>query len=609
MDRPSWLQLRTALQTFFLGLMVSSDVLGGGATLITHGYLHKVEDWVVPMGLAAARHPRRLHEFGPDGATVYVLKFNPDRTLRATYLRGPAPLGNRSGDVILLLDWNPYSGDLNPFSPAAENTPVIGPIVAEQLLLPNLLPGFPGSVTRLPLHLVGFSRGGSLVCEIAKRLGEHQVVVDHLTLIDPHASNNDGFKDPLPMVDGTVVAGVYENVLFADCVYQTVLFPTGSSARGAYVRSLTGWGLDGWGQYLLPHDNAHLWYHGTVEVTFPVTSDGNASLTASTRSKWYAPVEDQGRRAGYHYSLRAGGDRREVFEPVDSRSGFPRLGLNQVWGEALGIPSGTNRTLIPDLLPEDRPNLIEFHLAGFPIHEEVPTPFPYGAPIRCAVEDPSAGSLTGRLVYLLRGNRDATLTVFADADENSFNGWELGVQFGLLPTGDLPAVVDLDLRQLQNGIARGLHHVGVLMESGTITREYYALERLQKLQGGTELVSKRTLDTRTALREGGKRGALLQPNPGSLGYRKEPLNGPSPLLRYVTVPSGTSGGTPSPRLEIQAASPAIHVVESSADLVVWTPVWQGALEVSASGAGRVLEGLDLGSGDAKSPRFFRVRVQ
>jgi len=307
MDRSSSPRLRTALQTLFLGSMLSSEVLGGGATLITHGFLHKVEDWVVPMGLAAARHPRRLHEFGPDGATVYVLRFNPDRTLRATHLRGPSPLGNRSGDVILLLDWNPFSGDLNPFSPPAENTTAIGPIVAEQLLLPNLLPGFPGSITRLPLHLVGFSRGGSLVCEIAKRLGEHQVVVDHLTLIDPHASNNDGFVDPLPMVDGTAASGVYENVLFADCIYQTVFFPIGSSARGAYVRSLTGWGLDGWGQHLLPHDDAHLWYHGTVEVAFPVTSDGTASLNAEARSRWYAPVEDQGRRAGYHYSLRAGG--------------------------------------------------------------------------------------------------------------------------------------------------------------------------------------------------------------------------------------------------------------------------------------------------------------
>lgn len=565
MDRPAPSRLRAALERLFFGLMLSSDVFGGGATLITHGYLHKVEDWVVPMGLAAARHPRRLHEFGSDGATVYVLRFNPDRTLGATLLQGPEPLANRSGDVILLLDWNPYSGDLNPFSPGAENTTVIGPIVAEQLLLPNLLPGFPGSITRLPLHLVGFSRGGSLVCEIAKRLGEHQVVVDHLTLIDPHASNNDGFNDPLPMVDGTAASGVYDNVLFADCVYQTLAFPSGSSARGAYVRSLTGWGLDGWGQYLLPHDDAHLWYHGTVEVTFPVTSDGKASLTSETRARWYAPGEDQGRRAGYYYSLRAGGDRREVFDPVDSLSGFPRLGLNQLWGEALGIPSGTNRTSITNLLPEARPNPIEFHLAGLPIREGVPVPFPYGAPIRVATETPSSGPLTGRLVYTLRGNLSATLTVFADDDENAFNGWGAGIEFSLPPTGDRPAVVELDLGRLQKGgLKPGIHMVGALLESEGVTREHYAPERFE-------------------------------------------VGGAPPVLRFLSPGGGGTAGIPSLRLEIQTAIAGIHVVESSTDLVDWTPVWQGQLEVSASGIGRVLDGLAGGILDAGAPRFFRVR--
>jgi len=548
MDRRSSSIPRPFLQLFLLSLMLPFDVFGGSATLITHGFLHKVEDGVLPMGLAAARHPRRLHEFGPDGATVYVLRFNPDHTLRATHLTGPSPLENRSGDVILLLDWNPFSGDLNPFSPAAESTTVIGPIVAEQLLSPNLLPGFPGSITQLPLHLIGFSRGGSLVCEIAKRLGEHQVVVDHLTLIDPHASNNDGFNDPLPILDGSVVAGVYENVLFADCFFQTVFFPIGSSAQGAYVRSLTGWGLDEWGQHLLPHDDAHLWYHGTVEVAFPVTSDGTASLTTETRSRWYAPVEDQGRRAGYHYSLRAGGDRREVFNPVDGMSGFPRLGLNQIWGEALGIPSGTNRTPILDPLPEDRPNLIEFHLAGLPIHEEVPTPFPYGAPIRVAIDAPSSGPLIGRLVYLLRGSRNATLTVFLDGDENSFNGTGFKIQTSLPPTGDLPAVVELDLGQLRNRAVSGVHRVGAVLESGGFARECYAPELLQRSDEvgvpgtGSSFASWSSNATVTGalLAKYAIGGAEHSRHPGRLlskrtGWRKDRCRGVS--LRRNTVPS------------------------------------------------------------------------
>jgi hypothetical protein len=598
----SLLRLPAPLQILILGLLLSSEALAGGATLITHGFLHKVEDWVVPMGLAAARHPRRLHEFGPQGATVYVLRFNPDRTLRATHLTGPSPLENRSGDIILLLDWNPYSGDLDPFSPPGENTTVIGPIVAEQLLSPNLLPGFPGPITRLPLHLIGFSRGGSLVCEIAKRLGEHNVVVDHLTLIDPHASNNDGFWDPLPLFDGTVVSGIYENVLFADCVFQTHAFPIGSSALGAYVRSLTGWGLDGWGQYLLPHDNAHLWYHGTVEVAFPATSDGTASLTAETRSRWYAPVEDQGRRAGYYYSLRAGGDRREVFEPVDGLSGFPRLGLNQAWGEALGIPSGTNRTPIPDPLPEARPNLIEFNLAGLPIREEVPTQFPYGAPIRVAVDAPSSGQLVGRLVYLLRGSSNATLTVFLDGDENSFNGSGFKIQASLPPTGDLPAVVELDLGQLQNRAVPGFRWVGAVLESGGFARECYAPERLQSSD------------------------ALGQDVPGS-SFGSWSSNAPvtSALLAKYAIGGATDSafapeaqqfGTTNGRFWMSAVvrtdDPLLSIVgQVSDDLVSWTTV--GVTDSPAADTTGVPEGwqrrvFSIDSTNNPSKQFLRLRA-
>lgn len=264
-----------------------------------------------------------------------------------------------------------------------------------------------------------------------------------------------------------------------------------------------------------------------------------------------------------------GGDRREVFEPIDGLSGFPRLGLNQVWGEALGIPLGTNRTPIPDPLPEDRPNLIEFHLAGLPIRDEVPTPFPYGAPIRVAVDAPLSGPLIGRLVYLLRGSFNAKLTVFLDGDENSFNGSDIVIQTSLPPTGDRPAVVELDLVQLRNRALPGVYRVGAVLESGGFVRECYAAERLQRLNEGGRL---------------------------------------SPILRWG-VPGGQGpGGITRPLLEVQAATQGVHVVESSPDLEVWTPVWQGILDVWVPGVRRVLEGLELGSGDAGIPRFYRVRV-
>jgi hypothetical protein len=129
---------------------------------------------------------------------TYRLRFNGDRSLEAERIDGTSPLENPTGDVFLLLDWNPYSGDLNPFTGGTESTTAIGPLVADGLLSPFLHPEFGGPVARWPLHLVGFSRGGSLVCEISKRLGERSVVVDHLTILDPHPNNNDGFGTLIP---------------------------------------------------------------------------------------------------------------------------------------------------------------------------------------------------------------------------------------------------------------------------------------------------------------------------------------------------------------------------------------------------------------------------
>src|SRR2546430_2185758 len=63
----------------------------------------------------------------------------------------------------------------------------------------------------------GFSRGGSLVSEIAKGLGQHGVWVDELTYLDPHpvngGSSNFGFNF------GDPAMSAYDNVRFIDDYY------------------------------------------------------------------------------------------------------------------------------------------------------------------------------------------------------------------------------------------------------------------------------------------------------------------------------------------------------------------------------------------------------
>jgi hypothetical protein len=557
-----------------IGFLITGQFLAttpseaGVVTLITHGWTEDAKGWVTAMGKSAASHPIRVAEFGPQSPMIYLMSFNPDRSLKVSRIDGESPLQNPSGDIFLLLDWQPYAGDLNPFTDSIQSTQIIGPLVADGLLSPSLIPGLGGPAARLPIHLIGFSRGGSLVCEISKRLGERSVVVDHLTLLDPHPNRNDGFTTLIPsytFVDGTARDGVYQNVLFAECFYQQVTFPEGTPARGAFLRSLSSWGLNS-GGYVLPHEDVHLWYYGTVETGESPLSDGSATLDATLRATWYAPAEAQGRRTGYHSSLRAGGDRRAVSPPVDASSGYPLLGLNQLWAAALDIPAGDNRSRVTVDPGELRANLLEFHLSGLkerPVDTNAPPTSSGVFPTTLEQTDDTTKNLAATLTYLWSGSVDAALTLFCDTDENSLNGRLAEIQVALPPSGELPRSIRLDLSPLQRSLPRGRYRVGALLESPLIAREYYASERVEVIH---------------------------------------------PIGSEIRLQCGvdTSKDVPAIRLKAEIPTAGTYVMETSTDLVVWTRVSETTVSGPPSAAA-VEESIPLGSEGASS-RFFRVRL-
>jgi hypothetical protein len=186
------------------------------------------------------------------------------------------------------------------------------------------------------MHLIGHSRGGSLVCEISRLLGTNGVWVDHLTTLDPHPLNNDGFFDFIySAVDAP--ARTYSNVLFHDNYWQDLnLITYGEPVAGAYVRQLSN--LDGgYGGLTASHSDVHLWYHGTVDSRNPA-SDTEASITSAERLSWWTGYESYGVTAGFYYSLIGGGDRRSIDQPLVRYLAI-RDGNNQWWDFGAGIPS------------------------------------------------------------------------------------------------------------------------------------------------------------------------------------------------------------------------------------------------------------------------------
>jgi hypothetical protein len=156
----------------------------------------------------------------------------------------------------------------------------------------------------------------------------------------------------------------YENVLFHDNCWEDVdTFVRGEAVAGAYVRQLynISGGYQNNGDPYYPHSNAHLWYHGGIDLNTP-TSDLEASITINERTNWWVSYEDYGLFSGFYYSLIGGGNRLSTDQPLGP--GFPAIvsGYNQNWPLGAGI-SNPNRTTFSSN-NGTWPNVIKFDVTG-----------------------------------------------------------------------------------------------------------------------------------------------------------------------------------------------------------------------------------------------------
>ena len=439
-------------------------VVAAGVTIIAHGYNSDANGWVT----AIADEITNYYRFPGTNSTIYTITLTTDGSnyyYQWQRANGSPPSATDSYEIIVKLDWSQMAGGLS--APYDISTYDVAGVARYVLLQTNSITDLSGhALAEYPIHLIGHSRGGSLMNELSRQLGTNGVWIDHLTTLDPHPLNNDGNFD-LGFPTDASASNTYANVLFRDNYWQN--FPgglldfNGESVFGAYDRYLddqeTSGGYANVASASVRHSNVHLWYHGTIDWRNPA-DDGAASITTYERTNWWASYEDYGGRAGLYYSLIGGGDRLSTIEPVGQGFGMVRDGYNQQWD--FGAGQSNNRTSLP-ANNGIWPNIIKFNLTGTNL-----------------VAQGRTSSVTLYYQWGRPATSNAILSVYIDDDFNPHNGNERVLLEGSTPglgTNQVRAgTVNINIDATNS--RPGYHVLFAKISDGSYTRYLYAPEIL-----------------------------------------------------------------------------------------------------------------------------------
>jgi hypothetical protein len=439
-----------------LGLLLATNpkqqCLAAGVTVITHGLDGNVDGWVTGM---AERIPV-YDGFPGTNYTLYKLYFSlsgGSYFLTWSRLGGALPTTTDSGEIIVAFDWSQLA-DGNSY-----NTYQVASVLDTALRSTNFISELNGhALAELPIHLIGHSRGGSLMCQASFLLGTNGVWVDHLTTLDPHPLNDPNFP-----LDGLLYSAIdapcatYENTLFHDNIWENIgAFVYGESVSGAYVRQLdnVSGGYQNTGDSFYPHSNVHLWYHGSVDPRNPA-SDTEATITTTERTNWWTAYEDFGVRSGFYYSLIGGGDRLSPDQPLGQLHPAINDGYNQKWD--FGAGTANNRTSLAQN-NGTWPNLIKLNVTGTNVVTR-------GEPI------------IARFYYQYGGvASNVTCQFYLDGDFNVFGSNNVFTSQYLLSNTGIGSVLMVDVTLNTSNALVGTFGLHGKISDGSHTRYLYAPE-------------------------------------------------------------------------------------------------------------------------------------
>ncbi len=405
-----------------------------GLTLVTHGFqiFGDRPAWLDSWQDAIAK---RVDPNGTDASRYEVFIGEDNSNISKYDPATPALAETASGEVIVTLDWAERSNDFFLFGDGSDST---ADLIAQEVV-PFLTNAYPGlgitaPLLQLPIHLIGHSRGASVVTELARELGERGAWVEHLSLLDPHplVAGQDDFvngdeEDP-PIV-------LYENLLFADNIWRAdgdSLDFNGEFVEGALNLELDDSILDN-GGYSLGHSDTHLFYYGTIDLALDAQEDGT-----SVPNGWYAAHGVDRAEYGFYFSRLGGG-----FETISADHLATGFG-----GNAAREPLTRSGSQWPNVMLD---------VAVGPVY---------------------AGETFDLTLSYQDVDTGATISAWLDTDRNPFNG-DTGV---LVHTESLAATGNSIVSEstswtLPDG-ADGVYYLKTLIEDGSQQRFAYAPRRL-----------------------------------------------------------------------------------------------------------------------------------
>ncbi len=396
-------------------------------TLIAHGLepFGTFPSWEVTMAndIAKAEGGADIYRLTVKGtgSQIYVSSFKPISANPTT------PQGN----AIVELDWSQPSQDASGGSSQTPTDQVAALIAPYLLTAQTTLGARKTPLAELPIHLIGHSRGGSLVDALAADLGAQGVWVDQVTTLDPRPVGSD--PNTLSLTTQTP-----DNVLYADNYYeQNALLGTAQSGQGATNINLSSV-LPNATSILdsVPHNDVFAYYDGTINLS--AKSIGGLSISPS----WYA-TSSTGPRAsvGYAYAVGAKPASGDRFAGAARTSVTVTATSTARWDDAYFYSTYANQTI-------------------------------------------TAGTSVPVTLKIANVSGNSTVSLYLDTDDNPYDG--LGIATGLTSQQASNSTQTWSPNIDTSSLSAGIYHIVAVVQSAEHTRYSYALGTLSVVPTGVD---------------------------------------------------------------------------------------------------------------------------